>query len=206
MSVGEPIQAGERLIPYRPGLDGLRGLSVAAVLAFHGGFSWAVGGYLGVSVFFTLSGFLITSLLLAEHDRKGHVALRHFWGRRFRRLLPASLLALVGIGVFGLTVATAEQAERLGGDIAAAVAYVANWRFIFGGTSYGDLFAEPTPVLHFWSLAIEEQFYLVYPLFMVGLLGLAKGRRLVVGGVLGALLVASVGASFMLGTGNLDRI
>jgi peptidoglycan/LPS O-acetylase OafA/YrhL len=164
-----PTRTDAPRLPYFPALDGLRGIAVAGVLLFHGGFSWMVGGYLGVSTFFTLSGFLITSLLLAEKASRGHVDLKAFWGRRFRRLMPASLACLALVLVFGVLVADTVQRENLAGDIVAALAYVANWRFIFTDQSYADLFAEPSPVLHFWSLAIEEQFYLVFPLLITGL-------------------------------------
>lgn len=180
---------------HHPGLDGLRGLAVAGVLLFHGGFSWAAGGFLGVSTFFTLSGFLITGLLLAEHARNGRIALGDFWARRFRRLLPASMVALAGIAVFGATVATPEQIRNLRGDVLGAIGYVANWRFVFSGTSYGDLFSAPSPAQHFWSLAIEEQFYVLFPLLVAGLLWLGRGRRTVLTVVLVALTALSVFAN-----------
>jgi peptidoglycan/LPS O-acetylase OafA/YrhL len=160
-----------------PALDGLRGLAVAAVLVFHGGFGWAGGGFLGVSIFFTLSGFLITSLLLTERDRSGSIGLGHFWSRRARRILPAALLALTGIAIFGLTIADAHQAARLPVDGLSALTEVANWRFVFGDQSYAALFSAPSPVQHFWSLAIEEQFYLVFPLIVVATLTRTKGDR-----------------------------
>ncbi len=106
------VSERRRSTPYVPALDGLRGLAVAAVLCFHGGFSWATGGFLGVSTFFTLSGFLITTLLLTEHERHGRVGLRGFWSRRFRRLMPASLLCLAGVVVFGAVVATSAQLDE----------------------------------------------------------------------------------------------
>ncbi len=160
-----------------PALDGLRGLAVAAVLLFHGGFGWAGGGFLGVSIFFTLSGFLITSLLLTERDRSGSIGLGHFWSRRARRILPAALLALTGIAIFGLTIADAHQAARLPADGLSALTEVANWRFVLGDQSYAALFSAPSPVQHFWSLAIEEQFYLVFPLIVVATLTRTKGDR-----------------------------
>ncbi len=177
-----------------PGLDGLRGLAVVAVVAFHAGYEHMVGGYLGVSTFFTLSGFLITSLLLNESRRTDTVALRTFWSRRFRRLLPASLatIALVAL-VFGPLVATADQRATMQGDVLSSVFEVANWHFIFTGSSYAQLFASPSPLLHFWSLAIEEQFYLLFPILLVGLWRLSRGRR----GVLAAGLAALALASFL---------
>ncbi len=159
-------------LPYFPALDGLRGAAVAAVLAFHGGFSWMVGGYLGVSTFFTLSGFLITALALGERATTGRVNLKGFWVRRARRLMPASLACFVLVIAFGVLAADVVQRENLAGDVIAALFDVANWRFILADQSYADLFAAPSPVLHFWSLAIEEQFYFLYPLLLAGLVGL----------------------------------
>ena len=198
-----------RSTPYVPALDGLRGLAVAAVLCFHGGFSWATGGFLGVSTFFTLSGFLITTLLLTEHERHDRIGLRGFWSRRFRRLMPASLLCLAGVVVFGATVATSAQLETLRVEVLAALAQVANWQLIASGTSYADIFTAPSPVQHFWSLAIEEQFYLVFPLAMVGLLALGRRlgdpRRSVAVG-LGVALAGSLLATFLLQGAAIDRI
>jgi len=130
-----------------PALDGLRALAVIAVLLFHAQFSWAKGGFLGVSAFFTLSGFLITSLLL--HDRLGTTRgrLRSFWARRARRLLPAALVTLFGVTAFAATVATPDQLRVLRGDVFAALGYVANWRFYVSGQSYAELFRAPSPVL-----------------------------------------------------------
>ncbi len=160
-----------------PALDGLRGLAVLGVLLFHGEISGFGGGFLGVSIFFTLSGFLITSLLLVERDKKGRISLGRFWGRRARRILPAALLALGGIALFGLTLADAHQAARLPADGISALTEVANWRFVFGDQSYAALFSAPSPAQHFWSLAIEEQFYLVFPLIVTVLLFAASGSR-----------------------------
>jgi peptidoglycan/LPS O-acetylase OafA/YrhL len=178
-------------IPPLPGLDGLRGVAVAAVLLFHAGFGWAKGGFLGVSTFFTVSGFLITMLLIWEFSADGRIDLRRFWFRRYRRLMPASLLCLAGVVVFGWLVASPSQLDGLRGDVFAALAYVANWRFIITGQSYERLFAAPSPVLHFWSLAIEEQFYLVFPLVVAGALAIGRGSRKVLAGV---LVVAALGS------------
>ncbi|MCU0311987.1 MAG: acyltransferase [Acidimicrobiales bacterium] len=198
-----PVAAPPRFA-FQPGLEGLRGLAVAAVLLFHGGFSWASGGFLGVSTFFTLSGFLITTLLLSERARAGAIGLKRFWARRFRRLMPASLLCLAGVLVFAATVATPAQLVDLRGDMLAALLYVANWRFIADGSSYADLFVAPSPVLHFWSLAIEEQFYLFFPLVVAGLLALARGSRRVLAVVLAVAATASVAYSAVLASGNID--
>ncbi len=199
-----PSASAGRSIPYLPGLEGLRGVALLAVLFFHGGFSWAKGGFLGVSTFFTLSGFLITLLLVLEFSTHGRVDLRRFWGRRYRRLMPASLLCLAGVVVFGWLVATPGQLANLRGDVLASLFYVANWRFIITQQSYAQLFAAPSPVLHFWSLAIEEQFYLVFPLVVAGVLAVAHGSRRVLGAVLGVAAAVSLGLMWVLYTPGED--
>jgi peptidoglycan/LPS O-acetylase OafA/YrhL/lysophospholipase L1-like esterase len=191
-----------RSLPHLPALDGVRGLAVMAVLLFHGGFGWAKGGWLGVSVFFTLSGFLITNLLVAEWASSGTISLRAFWGRRFRRLLPAALLCLALVAVYGWLVASPEQLRHLRGDMLAALGYVANWRFLLGDVSYADLFTAPSPLQHFWSLAIEEQFYVAYPILVAVLLRVG-GRRALTWS-LGIAITASVAWSLHLGA--LDRV
>ena len=186
---GRPTHAGSRLA-YNPALDGIRGVAVAAVLLFHGGYAWAQGGFLGVSTFFTLSGFLITSLVLAERRDTGGIRLTAFWARRLRRLFPASALALLGISLSAVVLDQGWERD-LQGDVLAALFQVANWRFLLADRSYAELFATPSPVLHFWSLAIEEQFYWVFPLLAAGVFGLAKGSVKVFGGVLAGLLALS---------------
>ena len=193
---------------YQPALDGLRGISLLAVLLYHGEVGWPQGALFGVSTFFTLSGFLITFLLLAEHQREQHIDLGQFYIRRFRRLLPAALICLAGVVVFGATVASNTQLVDLRVDVLAALGYVANWRLILGGSSYADVFASPSPIQHFWSLAIEEQFYLVFPLVVVGVLALAKGSWRALGWVIGGLAAASLALSFVLSTlgASSDRV
>ena len=177
---------------YQPALDGIRALSITLVLVFHLGASWLPGGYLGVSVFFTLSGFLITSLLLDERRRTGGIDVRAFYLRRVRRLLPASLLCLGGIAVLASIGTIAERADLRAG-VLGAVFQVANWEALLGDRSYGDLFLAPSPVDHFWSLAIEEQFYWVWPLAIAGLTALA-GRRGVATALATGFVVLGVGA------------
>jgi peptidoglycan/LPS O-acetylase OafA/YrhL len=180
---------------YQPALDGIRAVSIALVLVFHLGASWMPGGYLGVSVFFTLSGFLITSLLLAERASSGRVDIRAFYVRRLRRLLPASLLCLAGIAVLA-SVGTVVVRSDLRTGVLAAVFQVANWEHLLGHHSYADLFLAPSPIDHFWSLAIEEQFYWLWPLVIAGLtaLGVRRSRRFVPTVLTGAFVVAGIGA------------
>ena len=152
-------------------LDGLRGLAVVAVIAFHAGL--LPGGYLGVDLFFVLSGYLITGLLLAEHARRGTIDLAAFWTRRARRLLPA-LVLVVGVAALAMLVASAADRAAFGADATAALLYVANWRAALGGGGYWAQYSTPSLLEHTWSLAIEEQFYLVWPLVTIAVLG---GRR-----------------------------
>jgi peptidoglycan/LPS O-acetylase OafA/YrhL len=162
---------GERrnaAIPHISALDGARGVAVAGVVLFHGGH--LTGGYLGVDFFFTLSGFLITSLLLAESGRTGHVGLGGFWARRARRLLPALAVLMVGVALYSRVFASPDQVSQIRGEAFATLGYVANWHEIFSHQNYFALFTSPSPLSHTWSLAIEEQFYLLWPLCFVGLL------------------------------------
>jgi peptidoglycan/LPS O-acetylase OafA/YrhL len=182
-------------------------LAVGAVLLFHSEFGFARGGYLGVSLFFTLSGFLITSRLLGQSRQQSRVGLRNFWARRARRLLPAAAVALAGVLLYGATIASADQLRSLRGDVLAALGYVGNWRFYFSGQHYAQLFSAPSPVLHFWSLAIEEQFYLVFPIVVAFVAWTSRDRRSVLGAVLGAGIVASVLAGRALyTTGGSSRV
>ena len=146
-------------------MDGVRGVAVVAVLLFHAG--KLRGGYLGVDLFFVLSGYLITSLLLAESSTSGRVNLFGFWARRARRLLPALLLVVAFVGLYSAVIADPGELHRIRGDALATLAYVANWRFVFGGFDYFALFSSPSPLNHTWSLAIEEQFYVVWPLLVL---------------------------------------
>jgi peptidoglycan/LPS O-acetylase OafA/YrhL len=162
---------------YQPALDGIRALAVTAVVLFHAGVPGIGGGFLGVDVFFVLSGFLITSLLLEEHRSRGRIDLRRFWLRRARRLLPA-LLTVVAATVVAAHFLWRGDSDALGllrTDGYAAVGYVANWRMIFRGTGYVAVTAAPSPLQHTWSLGIEEQFYLVWPLLVAAVL-VVRGR------------------------------
>ncbi len=158
----EPIRRSQR---YMPGLDGLRALAVLAVFAYHLGFGWAPGGLLGVGVFFTLSGYLITDLLLAQWARGGR-RLGSFWLARARRLLPALFVMLAVVAAW-VTVAGRLQPSELRDGVAAAVLYVSNWWLIFQHVSYFAQFGPPSPLGHLWSLAVEEQFYIVWPFLLL---------------------------------------
>ena len=179
MSAAEAIEKRGPL-GFLPGLEGLRGVAVLVILVFHSGVGWLPGGFLGVSTFFTLSGFLITRLLVAEVASSGRVDFAAFYTRRARRILPAAFLALAGIAVFGAFAADPVQLGRLREDGLSALFYVANWWFIVSGAEYAVQLGSPSPIQHFWSLAIEEQFYLFFPcLVFLALRRGASTRRLV---------------------------
>ncbi|MGB8859488.1 MAG: acyltransferase family protein [Ilumatobacteraceae bacterium] len=177
--VHQPSVPGDQQFGYQPALDGLRGVAVTLVLFFHGGFAWMAGGYVGVSVFFTLSGFLITSLLILEHQRSGRVSWTAFVARRAKRLLPASLLCLVAISLLAWNGEFA-GVPHLRRDVTTAALQVANWNALHGSGSYADLLSRAaglsSPVDHYWSLAVEEQFYWVWPFAFMLLMKVSKGR------------------------------
>jgi peptidoglycan/LPS O-acetylase OafA/YrhL len=168
-----PARDGPPRLAHIGALDGLRGAAVAGVLLFHAGH--LTGGYLGVDAFFVLSGYLITSLLVTEWSATESVNLGRFWARRARRLIPALFLALLGVAFYAALFAKATDLGRIRGDAFATIAYVANWRSIFAEHSYWDLFSAPSPLEHTWSLAIEEQFYLLWPLVALFVLRRSKG-------------------------------
>jgi peptidoglycan/LPS O-acetylase OafA/YrhL len=165
-------------LPYLPGLDGLRAFAIIAVLLYHAELHWFLGGFLGVEVFFVISGYLITSLLLAEWRQRGRIDLKAFWLRRARRLLPALYLLLVVTLTFAVLFLPDEVA-RLRSDALAAFGYVTNWYLVLGHQSYFETVGRPSLLQHLWSLAIEEQFYVLWPpLFAAGLsFGIVRWRR-----------------------------
>src|SRR5829696_5578692 len=174
-----------------PGLDGLRAIAVLAVIAYHLTSEWVPGGLLGVGVFFTLSGYLITDLLLGQQDTVGHLRLGDFWLRRARRLLPA-LFLMVAVVVAWVTLLDRSQLPSLRGDVLAAAAYVSNWWNIVRDASYFARFGPPPPLDHLWSLAVEEQFYLIWPWLLLVGLGFVPGRYRLAGLTLaGAALSAA---------------
>ena len=164
------------MLAHYAGLDGLRGIAVLAVLLYHAGVSWAPGGFLGVEVFFVLSGFLITSLLVAEWERSSRIALGAFWARRARRLLPALFCLVAVIGIYYALAGAAHAVPGLKGDGISALTYFSNWHQIVAGANYFAATGPVSPLEHTWSLAIEEQFYLVWPLVVLGVLWLASRR------------------------------
>ena len=185
-----------RTLTYRPHLDGLRVVAVYLVVLFHAGTTRLSGGYIGVDVFFVLSGYLVTQLLLHDLTATGSIGFGRFYARRVRRLLPAAFAALVVTAVVFVAIASPLEVNNAVGSFKAAFLYVTNWYFIHQATGYFGANLAANPVLQFWSLAIEEQFYLLWPLLLTALWWSTRRleprrRRRVVPVVVGAAAVAS---------------
>ncbi|MFQ5473954.1 MAG: acyltransferase family protein, partial [Dehalococcoidia bacterium] len=178
-------------LPYFAGVDGLRALAVIAVVLYHTGLGWMPGGFLGVEVFFVISGYLITSILLRERERSGKMDLRRFWMRRARRLLPAVFVLILSVLVYAV-VFLPEEVAKLRSESLAAIGYVSNWYQIFRDQSYFESLGRPSLFLHLWSLAVEEQFYLLWPALFALVFAKIRARHAVVA------LVAIAAASTVL--------
>ncbi|HZO79358.1 MAG TPA: acyltransferase family protein [Solirubrobacteraceae bacterium] len=179
-----PVERSQR---YVPGLDGLRAIAVLLVIVYHINAPWARGGMLGVGVFFTLSGYLITDLLLNHYRRRGNLGLAQFWIRRARRLLPALFLMLVVVSIL-VALFDASQLDSVRRQVISGAFYFANWSTIAVHGSYFSRFAQPLPLDHLWSLSIEEQFYLVWPWLVLLAVKFLSDRR-------GVLLIALIGTA-----------
>ena len=168
------VEANISRVPYLPGLDGIRALAVVSVMIYHANSDWLKGGFLGVEVFFVISGYLITLLLISEKEQTNRVDMKHFWIRRARRLLPALFVML-----FMLTIWTAlferSTLGKLRGDVIAALSYGSNWYQVYTGQGYSAA-NDFAPLRHLWSLAVEEQFYLIWPIVMAVLLRVGSRR------------------------------
>ncbi|MBS1679512.1 MAG: acyltransferase [Actinobacteria bacterium] len=178
--------------PYMPGIDAMRALAVLAVFGYHAGLDWVPGGFLGVDVFFVISGYLITSLLLREFRSTDHIALGRFWLRRARRLLPA-VGVLIAVAMIVSAIAEPNKIDAIRGDALSSLFYFANWHFIYAHTSYFEQFGRPSLFTHLWSLSVEEQFYLFWPLiFAAGMKLFGRGRLLigVLAGAAGSVALA----------------
>jgi len=173
-------------LPYLPGIDALRAVAVLAVFLYHAGVGWMPGGFLGVDVFFVISGYLITSLLLSERRGTGRVRLGQFWLRRARRLLPA-VGVFVAVTMVAAAIAEPDRIDALRGDALASLAYFANWHFVFAHQPYFEEFQRPSLFRHLWSLSVEEQFYLFWPIVFAAGMAWFGRRRLLVGVLAGAL-------------------
>ncbi|EIT86949.1 acyltransferase 3 [Fictibacillus macauensis ZFHKF-1] len=184
----QPLYKNKR---YMPGIDGLRALAVLAVIAYHLNFGWASGGLLGVGIFFVLSGYLITDLIISEFKQTGKIDFKQFWLRRARRLLPALLSMLI---VVILWVLLFEHAFIVGlwGNLLSVFFYVSNWWLIYHKVSYFEQFGPPSPLNHLWSLAVEEQFYVVWPLILLFGLRFIKKSQTLLKYVIGAALLSAI--------------
>ncbi len=190
-------EAGSR--GFRPDVEGLRAVAILAVLVCHAGVSFLAGGYVGVDVFFVISGFLITRLLLGEMESRRTLSLRNFYARRAKRLLPLSALLLATVGVLSIVIFSPLRATETSGDIISSALYVANWHFAAQSVDYFAQGLEPSPVLHLWSLAIEEQFYLVWPGLMLAVTWWFRRKGRPVKPILGLTIVAIFIASLVAG-------
>jgi peptidoglycan/LPS O-acetylase OafA/YrhL len=182
-------------LPYVPSLDGLRGVAVALVVAYHLQPSAVPGGFLGVDVFFVLSGFLITSLAITEVRERGGFRVGKFYLRRARRLLPALLLLLLAVAAYAAWWAEPDELDRLRHHALWTLGYLANWRFISDGTTYTDVLYGQSPLRHTWSLAIEEQFYVLFPLVVLALGRLVRWRPEALRRAVGTVAVVGIVAS-----------
>lgn len=186
-------ERSRRRMRYIPALDGIRTLAVVAVVLYHLHLPWAQGGLIGVTMFFVLSGYLITRLLLAEFGQTGRIDLKDFWLRRARRLVPA-IVTVVVVTAALCTVFNHVMLTKMRPDILPSLLFVNNWWQVLNNVSYFDALGDPSPLTHFWSLAIEEQFYLVWPPLLLALLGLGMRRGAVRRTV---LVLAAVSAAAM---------
>jgi peptidoglycan/LPS O-acetylase OafA/YrhL len=179
------LKTPTRQLAHNPALDGARGIAVALVVVYHTGL--IDGGWVGVELFFVLSGFLITALLAIEHGSNGRIGLAGFWVRRAKRLLPALFVFLGFIAVYAVAIAEPAELHTIRRDVIGALTYTSNWGAIFGGGGYWQEFQAPSALRHMWSLAVEEQFYLIFPLIAVFVF---KSRRPAL--ILGLLTVVAL--------------
>ena len=154
-------------MPFRPDIEGMRGIAIAFALLYHAEVPFAAGGYVGIEIFFVLSGFLITALLVAELDGTGTLSLRRFYAYRVKRLLPLAAVTLAAIAVVSAALFSPVRNDVVSGDVISAAFYVINWRYTAQSVDYFATGLDASPVQHFWSLAIEEQFYIVWPVLLV---------------------------------------
>ncbi len=161
---------------FRPDVEGLRAVAIVIVLLSHAGLGAAAGGYVGVDVFFVISGFVITRMLLGELDSTGRLSLAGFYARRVKRLMPQALAVMVAVAIAAPLLLSPLRADPVAGDVMAAGAYAMNWRLSADAVDYFAT-GEDRPLDHFWSLAVEEQFYLLWPLALLALAWRAHGRH-----------------------------
>ncbi|EOO25746.1 hypothetical protein IIU_06084 [Bacillus cereus VD133] len=191
---------------YMAAIDSLRGIAILAVIVYHINFNWIPGGFLGVTVFFVLSGYLITDILITEWEQYKVINLKNFWLRRARRLLPGMVVMLVTILAW-ITLFNNPLLGKIRGDVLASLLYFSNWWFIYHKVSYFDHFGQQSPLNHFWSLAVEEQFYLIWPLFLIfGFCFIKKKSHITILILLGVIISALCMAIMYQPDGDSSRV
>ena len=193
-------------LAYLPALDGVRAAAVVAVMMFHGGIPFMKGGFMGVDAFFVLSGFLITSLLVGEWRQTLTIRLASFWARRARRLLPALLLMLLFVAFFASVIVPEGTYGALRLDALSTLLYVSNWHFILVGSNYFNETASASPLIHTWSLAVEEQFYLIWPLVVLAVLHVTKSLKVLLGVCIAAGVGSAIEMALLYQPGNVNRV
>jgi peptidoglycan/LPS O-acetylase OafA/YrhL len=193
-------------LSYIPALDGIRGVAIIVIMGYHGGVFLTSGGFYSLDTFFALSGFLITSLLISEWQRTATIRLGRFWARRARRLLPALLVMLLGVSVYAAFAIPAGTYPTLRGDALSSLFYYANWHFIAVGSNYFDQTALTSPLTHTWSLAVEEQFYLVWPLVVLGIFKVARSARVLLAACIVGALASSIEMAVLYAPGDVNRV
>ncbi|SFX01368.1 Peptidoglycan/LPS O-acetylase OafA/YrhL, contains acyltransferase and SGNH-hydrolase domains [Thermoactinomyces sp. DSM 45891] len=190
---------------YVPGLDGLRAFAVLAVVIYHLKLNhFAQGGLIGVGIFFVLSGYLITDILITQWRNNRKIDLHDFWIKRARRLLPGLLFLLIAV-VIGIIVSNPSRLADLWGDLLASLLYITNWWFIVSDASYFSHFTAPSPLLHLWSLAVEEQFYLIWPFLLALGLGVIRKQKWIVMLILLGAFISALAMALLYQPGLLDQ-
>ncbi len=193
-------------ISYIPALDGVRGVAMIVIMGYHGGVFLTSGGFYSLDTFFALSGFLITSLLITEWRRTTTVRLRAFWARRARRLLPALLVMLLGVAVFAAFLVPQGTYPGLRGDALASLFYFANWHFIVTGSDYFNQTGYTSPLNHMWSLAVEEQFYLVWPLVVLAVFKFWRSLRVLLIVCLAGTFASAIEMAILYSSADVNRV
>ena len=193
-------------LAYVPALDGVRAVAIIVILGYHGGVYLTTGGFYSLDTFFALSGFLITSLLIAEWRTSATVRLKAFWARRARRLLPALLLMLLGVAAFAAFAVPRGTYPTLRTDSLSALFYFANWHFIAAGSNYFNQTALTSPLTHTWSLAVEEQFYLVWPLIFLFVMKRWRSLRVLLAVCVAGALASAVEMALLYSPGDVNRV
>ena len=197
--------AADGHLSFRSDIEGLRAVAVGLVLLGHAGIGFFAGGYVGVDVFFVISGFLITSLLLKEVGQTGRISIPRFYARRAVRLLPASTVVLLATVLGAWLWLSPLRFRHIAGDVITSALYSVNFRLALDGTDYFAAAAQPSPVQHFWSLAVEEQFYVVWPLLIIAATWAAARLGRGAASTVAAVLIPVVAASFVLSVTETHR-